>query len=176
MKKFLYFGFIVCLSPVIAGLYGVLHDQFTYTLSPEYYTKFKFIQFGMYAYGEETVLSNPRVYVSFVGFLATWWMGPPIGIIVAAIGMLHREAERMLRISLIALALAVGIAFVTGLAGLLYGKSILAANGVDWWLPDTLLDKKNFIAVGSMHNFSYFGGLLGLFGAAFYSLSQRNTN
>jgi len=176
MNKFFNFGLVVFLSVFIAGLYGVLHDQLTYTISPEYYTKFKFIQFGMYAYGDETVLSHPRLYVAFVGFLATWWMGPPIGIILAFVGLLQKDAKRMLSVSVIALTLAVGIAFFTGIAGLIYGKYFLAASGVDWWLPDTLLDKKNFIAVGSMHNFSYFGGLFGLFGGVFYSLTQRNNS
>ncbi|PBQ31888.1 hypothetical protein CNR22_08940 [Sphingobacteriaceae bacterium] len=175
MKKFFAFGLIVFCSVFIAGLYGILHDQLTYTISPEYYTKFKFIQFGMYAYGEDYVLSHPRLYVCFVGFLATWWMGPLIGIILAAVGLLQKDARRMLTVTMVSFALVAGIAFFTGINGFIYGKYFLSVSGVNWWLPDILLDKENFIAVGSMHNFSYFGGLLGLFGGVFYSFSQRNT-
>lgn len=173
MKKFLAFGLIIFLSVFIAGFYGVLHDQLTYSISPEYYTKFKFIQFGMYAYGEDTVLAQPRLYVAFVGFLATWWMGPPIGFILALVGLLQKDAKRMMSVTLLALAIAVAITFFTGIGGLIYGKYILSETGVDWWLPDTLTEKKNFIAVGSMHNFSYLGGLLGVFAGIFYSVTQR---
>ena len=49
-----------------------------------------------------------------------------------------------------------------------YGKFSLAETGVDWWLPENLIDKKNFIAVGSMHNFSYLGGLIGLVAGIIY--------
>lgn len=175
MKKIFTFALILFLSVFIAGFYGILHDQLTYTISPEYYTKFKFIQFGMFSYGEKTVLAHPRLYVAFVGFLATWWMGPPIGFVLGLVGFLQKDAKRMMTVTLLAFAIAVAMAFFTGLGGLLYGKYILAANGVDWLLPDTLIDKKNFIAVGSMHNFSYFGGLLGLFTGVFYSITQRNS-
>lgn len=40
MKKFLMFLLTIALAPLIGGLYGILHDQLTYTISPEYYTKF----------------------------------------------------------------------------------------------------------------------------------------
>lgn len=53
-------------------------------------------------------------------------------------------------------------AFVTGAVGFLYGKFYLAKSGVDWWLPEDLSDKSAFIVVGSIHNFSYLGGVLGL--------------
>ena len=69
--------------------------------------------------------------------------------------------------------LAIIIAFLTGLIGLAYGKLYLANTGVDWWLPKNLIDTKNFIAVGSMHNFSYFGGLTGLIAGIIYSLRQK---
>ena len=74
-----------------------------------------------------------------------------------------------------AIIVTVAVAFLTGLVGLLYGKFYLANTGVDWWLPENLIDTRNFIAVGSMHNFSYLGGLIGLFAGTIYSLRQRRT-
>ena len=47
MKKLLVYGVIVLLSILIAGLYGVVHNQISYTVSPEYFTKFKFEQFHL---------------------------------------------------------------------------------------------------------------------------------
>ncbi|MFT6321394.1 MAG: hypothetical protein ACJAT4_002324 [Granulosicoccus sp.] len=43
MNKFLAFLLILILAPVLAGIYGIIYDQITYTISPEYYIKFKFI-------------------------------------------------------------------------------------------------------------------------------------
>ena len=55
---------------VIAGVYGTLHDQFTFTISPEYFTKLKFDQFRWANLG-----LPERVFVAEIGFLATWWVG-----------------------------------------------------------------------------------------------------
>jgi len=58
------------LGAVIAGGYGILHDQITYSISPEYFTKLKFEQFRWANYG-----FPERVFVAEIGFLATWWVG-----------------------------------------------------------------------------------------------------
>jgi hypothetical protein len=42
-----------------------------------------------------------------------------------------------------------------------------------WRLPENLIDVKNFVAVGSMHNFSYIGGTTGLLAAIYFSLRRR---
>lgn len=66
MKKFLALVVLLLLAPLIAGFYGVLHDQITYTVAPEYYTKFKFGQFGLLD------LAWPdRARVALVGFGAS---------------------------------------------------------------------------------------------------------
>ena len=33
---------LAVIGSLIAGIYGVIHDQVTFTLAPEYFTKFKF--------------------------------------------------------------------------------------------------------------------------------------
>jgi len=164
---------IIGLAPIIGGLYGILHDQLTYTISPEYYTKFKFYQFGLMDLGNEAIFPNPRIEVSAVGFMATWWMGLPIGLILGLVGLVHKDNKQMFRATLKAIIVTVIVAFATGLIGLAYGKLYLADIGVDWWLPDNLIDTKNFIAVGSMHNFSYLGGLTGLIAGTIYSVRQK---
>lgn len=167
---------IIAIAPIIAGLYGIFHDQLTYTISPEYYTKFKFYQFGLMDLGNEAVFPNPRIEVSAVGFMATWWMGPPIGLILGLVGLVHKDNKQMFRATLKAILVTVAVAFTTGLIGLAYGKIYLAHTDVNWWLPDNLIDTKNFIAVGSMHNFSYLGGLTGLIAGTIYSVSQKRKN
>lgn len=62
-------GVSVC-GALVAGVYGILHDQVTFTISPEYFTKFKFEQFHWADRG-----LSERVFVGEIGFLATWWVG-----------------------------------------------------------------------------------------------------
>jgi hypothetical protein len=58
------------LGALIAGPYGVAHDQVTYSISPEYFTRLKFQQFEYANFG-----FPPRFFVAEIGFLATWWVG-----------------------------------------------------------------------------------------------------
>lgn len=62
-------GFAV-LGALLAGIYGALHDQITYTISPEYFTRFKFLQSRAADFG-----FPPRVLAAEIGFLASWWVG-----------------------------------------------------------------------------------------------------
>lgn len=168
---------IVVITPLLAALYGVLHDQLTYSVSPEYYTKFKFIQFGLVDRGDEAILSHPRLSVAVVGVLATWWMGIPVGIVLAILGLIHRNWKEMLFISFQAFILIIVVAFLTGLIGLCYGYYNFSNDPTyfanTWSLPKNLIDIKNFVAVGSMHNFSYIGGATGLLAAIYFSVRKR---
>ncbi|MBF9237989.1 hypothetical protein I2I05_11345 [Hymenobacter sp. BT683] len=177
MKKFLALISIVVAASLIGGTYGALHDQLTYTISPEYFTKFKFIQFELVDEGPEAHISNPRIWVAAVGFLATWWMGAPIGFILGLVGLAHSSWGIMLIVTLRAFLITMIIAFATGIIGLIYGRLFLANNPIksfdNWFIPENIINFKDFITVGSMHNFSYAGGLIGLIAGILYSTSQK---
>ncbi|RYD57317.1 MAG: hypothetical protein EOP56_08380 [Sphingobacteriales bacterium] len=172
MKKITALVLIVIVASLIGGAYGILHDQLTYTISPEYYTKFKFYQFRLAGNGKEAIFPHPRLQVSAVGLMATWWMGASIGLILGIVGLLHQNGRQMFLVTVRAFIIAVVVTFLTGLVGLAYGKLVLESHKVNWWLPDNLIDKDSFIAVGSMHNFSYLGGIFGLIAAIIFSIMQ----
>src|SRR5436190_2711279 len=58
------------LGALIAGCYGIVHDQITYSISSEYFTKVKFAQFHYADFGWPK-----RIFVAEIGFLASWWVG-----------------------------------------------------------------------------------------------------
>ena len=130
MKKLLILLLIVLISPIIGGSYGILHDQLTYTISPEYYTKFKFYQFGLMDVGNEAIFPHPRIQVSVVGFMATWWMGLPIGLILGLVGLKHLNHKQMFLVTMKAISITIVVTFITGLIGLTYGKLYLVRTGV----------------------------------------------
>ena len=174
MRKFGVFALTIFISIILAGLYGMIHDQVTYSISPEYFTKFKYRQFGF----EPNWFGGHRQTVAIIGFLATWWMGLIIGIVIAAIGLFFPDHRIMSK----AIVRSIAVVFVAtvffAIIGFLWGKYHLLKTWVDWWLPDDLVDKNNFIIVGSIHNFSYLGGIAGLLIAVAYMirryLKQRN--
>lgn len=178
MKKFLTLILIVIIAALAGGIYGAIHDQLTYTISPEYYTKFKFIQFELADEGPEAHLSNPRLWVAAVGVMATWWMGVLIGFILGLVGLIHADWQIMLRVTLRAFLITMGVAFVVGIIGLIYGCLFLANEPAEsfsnWFIPYNLIDFKSFVTVGSMHNFSYAGGFVGLVAGIVYGLGQRS--
>jgi len=168
MKQLLIFILIVLIGCLIAGLYGILHDQLTYSISHEYYTKFKFEQFGLNYEGSEDLFKHDRYKVAVVGLFATWWMGIPISITVGLFSI-HREPPFMFTTAMKAFLITIIIAFATGLFGLILGfiEFTNHANNPRLYfgsrfLPENLVDFKHFVAVGSMHNYSYLGGVIGL--------------
>lgn len=172
-KKILILGLIIILTPILAGLYGIIHDQLTYSISDEYFTKFKFYQFELVDEGAKIGIPE-RQGAAIVGFLATWWTGIPIGIILGFLGLIHNDWKNMFKIVFKSLILTLIVAFVVGLLGLLYGKLFLIKSDLScWYIPDNLIDREQFILVGSMHNFSYIGGLVGLTFAIIYQIKQR---
>jgi len=177
MYKFLVFLLIIIIAPIIGGFYGIVHDQITYTISPEYFTKFKFYQFGLMTEGNEAIFSNPRLQVAIVGWRATWWMGIPIGLILGFEGFGSINAKSMLRITIESLCLNVLVVFIVGLLGLFYGYFILKnqpiENFASWYIPTNVTNPRTFINVSAIHNFSYVGGVLGLIIAIVYSTFQR---
>jgi hypothetical protein len=160
IKKVLAFFWVLLITPLIAGVYGILHDQITYTISPEYYTKFKFYQFHIAEVGTEAIVPNARTYVSLVGFMATWWTGLVIGLIQGLIGFIHADYKKMLKQVFRSIFLNLLITVITGFLGFVYARIFL--SDPNWYFPENLINKSDFIAVGSIHNFGYLGGLLGL--------------
>lgn len=178
IKKLLTLILVALIASAIAGIYGVINDQITFTISQEYYTKFKFVQFNLLNEADIEKIEYPRIFVAIVGFLATWWFGLILGFVLGLFNLFQKTWKNVIKVSFKAILLAVFVAFIVGIMGLIFGFVFLSnepqSNFRDWFIPENLDNFKNFIAVGSMHNFSYAGGILGLIVAIFYSYKKRN--
>src|SRR5258705_1608770 len=169
MRKIGVFTTTIFVAILTAGLYGIIHDQATYSISPEYFTKFKYRQFGFEAYW----FGGHRQTVAVIGFLATWWMGLFIGLLIGMFGLIFRDHIEMRK----TIARSIAIVFITAVLfaviGFLWGRYHLVKTEVTWWIPDNLIDRDSFIVVGSIHNFSYTGGIVGLLVAISYMIIKR---
>lgn len=67
-----------------AELYGIVHDDATYTIAPEHFTRFKYEQFGF----EPSWFGGDRQTVAVIGFLATCWTGMFIGLAPGLAGLI----------------------------------------------------------------------------------------
>jgi len=149
------------LGALVAGLYGVVHDEITYSISPEYFTRLKFLQFRCADFGLPS-----RVFVAEIGFLATWWVGFIAGWFLARVAVPSfppAEARPLcfqgFAIILVCAAVASVVGFVLGLlrgpnADLSAWQGFASTRGV--------VDLPSFVRVAYIHNAGYLGGLVGL--------------
>ena len=157
---------ITVLGDLLAGLYGAVHDQVSYSISPEYFTKMKFHQFAYADFGW-----LPRVFAAEIGFLATWWVGLIGGWFLARLGLAELSEKTNRSYTIRAFAIVVGVAIIVGTLGALLG--VIQANGDlsgwhVWQEGLSLRDLWSFVVVSYLHGASYLGGLLGLIVAAVY--------
>lgn len=165
MKKMLIAPLLLICGCLIAGLYGAVHDQISYTVSPEYFHSFKFDQFGI-----EGDIRN-RFGAAVVGFLASWWVGLIIGVPILLIGLVVPGHRAYARHFLIACLIVIGTALVMGLGALTYGFVAYSDGNIpDWAQRETVKDQLSFARVGLLHEFSYDGGYTGMVIACLYVL------
>lgn len=157
---------------IIAGTYGILHDQVTYTLSEEYFTKFKSEQFHWADAGWPR-----RVYVGVIGFLATWWVGFVAGWFLARLTVPYLPRAVAVTRCLVGFAVVFSLALAGGLVGAWLGWHRMHDADLGMWNDFTLyygvkqLDR--FVWVGFIHNAGYAGGLAGLIAALVHAHRRR---
>jgi hypothetical protein len=146
---------------VLGGLYGIVHDEITYTLCPEYFTRLKFKQFGWADLG-----LPERLHVAEIGFLATCCVGF-FGVWFLArlaISSPKTSTEVGRHIGRGVLLMLAG-AMAGGIAGAFLQVDWLSMEPPDWeTLAAThgITDVPAFARVASIHNGSYLGGFTGL--------------
>ena len=147
---------LTLLGALVAGLYGAVHDQVTYSLGPEYFTKLKFSQFHWADGG-----FPPRVFVSEIGFLASWWVGLIAGWLVARLAIQADTGKQACRRALAAYAIIFGCAVLT--AGGAFAWSLIQREHLsdpawtDIARQLNLTDLPGFYSVWCIHLGSYLG-------------------
>lgn len=149
------------LGALIAGLYGIAHDQITYSISPEYFTNFKFKQFHW-----ANLRLGDRTFVSCIGFLATWWVGLIIAWILVRRLLPGQQQKVACQNVLKGFFVVFSTVLLFGVGGFLYGT--LRGPDADysnwsWAFEDyQISDQWAFVRVAYVHNAGYLGGLVGL--------------
>jgi hypothetical protein len=166
---------ISVVGALIAGAYGILHDQVTYTISEEYFTKFKAVQFHWADFG-----GPRRVYVAEVGFLATWWVGLVAGWFLARITVPCLSRQAAIRRCGQGFAVVFVLALLGGLIGAWLGWKRMHDADLGAWKEFVqaydVKDLGHFVWVGFIHNSGYAGGLAGLIGSLAFVRARRSAD
>jgi hypothetical protein len=159
------------LGALLAGSYGILHDQITYSISPEYFTRFKFLQFHYANFG-----LPQRFFVAEIGFLATWWVGFFGGWFIARVTVPAYPRKTAFRYSLRGFLMI----FAAALSGAIVGYALNVLHGPDYsaWkefaVEFQISDLPRFVRVAYIHNAGYLGGLVGLVLSIIYRMRLRS--
>jgi len=158
-----------------AALYGILNDQITVTLSPEYFSVFKRAQFWDLLEAAGLANAPTRLQAVLIGAAATWWFGLLLGIIVGVAGVVGRSPRLTTRDFLKAVGLVMLVAACTslvfGAVGYAQGPVRHAGNDTTidaaWPFLEGIRDTRRAFAVGLWHDGAYLGGLIGTILACF---------
>ena len=151
---------------LVAAVYGAVHNQVTYTVSPDYFLAFKFLQFGI-----APELQN-RFGASFVGVLASWWMGLVIGVPILIAGLGLKGPAAYARHIAVAACLVTAVTLLVGLLALAW--NFADPGPLPSWTTRLGLEaeqRRPFGQALAMHNASYLGGLLGLLAGCLYMIA-----
>lgn len=161
---------IVGHAVLAAVVYGVLHDQVTIRICPEYFTV---------AHPTIVRTGSLTLLALFWGVFATWWVGLPLGVLLGVAARAGRRwskfspSELVSRIGVLlgvigALAVIAGVAaYMVGLGGEFRRHAPDLASRIDEAKHD------RFMAAWVMHVTSYFAGAAGGVGLALVVLIER---
>lgn len=151
---------IALTGAIVAGIYGALHDQISFAISPEYFTRMKFRQFHWADSG-----LPPRAFASVVGFLATWWAGLIAGWLLARSGLDELPAALRNRKQRHAFAITIICAAAIGSCGALIGGYESRGDLSGWQTyrdAYAIRDLPGFVIVAWLHGSGYVGTCLGV--------------
>lgn len=155
------------IGSLIAAMYGIIHDQVTYTLSVEYFTKLKFHQFHYADLGW-----GPRGFAGAVGLLATWWVGFIAGWFLGRLGTKRLAQVEARRAVGRGFALIFGCGLIGGTSGWCIGRATTMNSIPPHWAPVLrqfeIDHAADFITVAHIHNGGYAGALVGFVIAALW--------
>jgi hypothetical protein len=148
---------IVILATLAAITYGIVHDQVTARICVEYFTIGHPPIFG--------TTTSPTLLGLGWGIVATWWVGLPLGLLLAFIARIGarpkltaRDLQRPLLVLLLAMA---ACALLAGIVG-----GVLASQGKVWLTPpmSAMVPPERhvrFLIDLWAHSASYAAGILG---------------
>ena len=173
MSRLVLIPILFLMACLFAGVYGAVHNQISYSVSPEYFTQFKFHQFR--------ISDNypARVGAAVVGWKAAWWMGIVIGVILIPLGvMVIRDTENCFRVMMRVFGIVAMTTLMVGFAALAFAFVTVDESAVRRIAPfgNQIQDDAAFVRAGTMHNFSYLGGLIGIVSGGFSLLRRRRSS
>ncbi|MDA8745946.1 hypothetical protein N9N28_15065 [Rubripirellula amarantea] len=160
---------LIVIACCAAGAYGMLHNQVSYSVSPEYFTQFKFIQFEI-----DPTLPD-RLGAAIVGWHGAWWMGMVISYLLIPLGLIIRGDANyfwgMLRVFCVVAFTAIAFGLVALCYAFVAVDATIAGEIVIY--GSQVKDDVGFERVGFVHDLGYIGGYAGMATGALAIIWER---
>src|SRR6478609_721448 len=162
--KLLTFIVLILIAPILAGVFGAILDQGTYTISPEFFraNRFDNIPFSW------TV--NERLMAGIAGWNQSWKFGVVLGIALSAIGTIHNGHMKMFYYTLLSFLLALGVTAVVSLIGMVVTLNTEFEIPVN--MSSNIEQPAKYMAVIMINNYARSGGIIGVLLGVGYQLLQ----
>jgi hypothetical protein len=170
MQSILKCTLIIFSSIIIASLFGVLHNQLSFSVSTAFFENFLFRNFGI----NEWKLDNPRIGAAIVGILGSYWVGFYLGLFYAVI-FLFLKTKNDLKNIFIAITINIGTAFLGSLTGYLVSSFLIPPAQSGIFVDFGTTNPENYIQAAYMHTGSYYGGVAGLVLGIIFLLKVNST-
>ena len=170
MVRILLCPLLIGIGCVMAGVFGILHNQISYTVSPDYFHEFKYLQFDL-----DPALPG-RLGAAIVGWNSSWWMGIFIGMLIVPFGCLIPGTKPFV-FGVVRSYVAVSLtAFIIGLTALMIAYLSIRPETVGEIVRfgHPITHPFEFALAGTMHNFSYLGGVLGIITGIIWIARERS--
>jgi len=151
MRLFLFIALLI-LAPMLASIYGFIHDQITFSISEEFFTKFRFLEYDL------PKTWHPRAKAGFIGILIAWKAGIPFGIILTFVGRIHKRDLDFLNYTVMTYVATFFMSFLLTMIAIYMPESSEDALT----LPPDIIDRMAFERVVTINNFGYVGGIIGM--------------
>lgn len=159
-----------------ATLFGILNDQITVTLSPEYFSVFKRYQFAEVLEQAGLLYAPTRIQAVLIGTLATWWFGLFLGIVLGISSLVGRHPPlptiKYLRAVGGIMLFTLSLCLLFGIAGYL-AEPIIKPDTDHWPFLYRIHEVRRAFAVGFWHDGAYLGGFVGTLLASFWAQRER---
>ncbi|TAH25129.1 MAG: hypothetical protein EAZ07_08175 [Cytophagales bacterium] len=154
---------LVGIGTAISVLFGVVHDQITYTLSPEFYNQVRFPQLGINS-------SEGRLGAGLVAFFSSWKIGFIISLVLSFTGLIHANNPKIIKFtfeSFIIVMITTSVFTAFGLVfNFLFGNSLSSTTSNNFTNPQ-------FLIIQNIHNYTYLGSVIGMMIGIYWQFYRR---
>lgn len=131
---------LIAFAMGLAGLYGMVHNQISYSYAPTYFVDLKFPQFGI------PVADRDEIGAALVGWYASWWMGTILGALFVLQGFRISSHTTFVWAFLKSSILIVILTLLLGVLALIWAVNFVEARHIP----------NNFLTYGSQEPLKFF--------------------